>query len=88
MGGSGNGIGGPLVWSPDNVRKLLDPRLWSLDRLTPSSNGHRALRDLIRFGHAERGLRPKLTAAALTAVDEVTSPFLAAVQELDADEGT
>ena len=26
VGGSGNGIGDPLVWSPYNVRKLLDPR--------------------------------------------------------------
>ena len=89
VGGSGNGIGDPLVWRPGNVRKLLDPRLWSLDRLTPSlDRAPELLRDLIRYGHAERGLRPELTAAALTAVDEVTSPFLAAVQELDADAGT
>jgi hypothetical protein len=87
VGGSGNGIGDPLVWSPDNVRKLLDPRLWSLDRLTPSlDRAPDLLRDLIRYGHAERGLRPELTAAALAAVEASTGPFLAAVEELDVDE--
>src|SRR6476469_5508068 len=61
VGGSANGVGDPLVWSPDNVRRLLDPRLWSLDPLTPSlQRAPELLRDLIRFGHAERGLRPEL----------------------------
>jgi hypothetical protein len=85
--GSGNGIGDPLVWSPDNVRTLLDPDMWSLDRLTPNlERAPELLRDLIRFGHAERGLRPELTTAALAAVDAVATPFLSAVKELDADD--
>lgn len=87
VGGSANGIGDPLVWSPDSVRKLLDPRLWSLDPLTPSlERAPELLRDLIRFGHAERGLRPELTAAALDAVDVAAGPFLEALQELDDDD--
>jgi hypothetical protein len=85
--GSANGIGDPLIWSPDNARKLLDPRLWYLDRDTPGlDRAPELLRDLIRYGHAERGLRPERTAAALAAVEAVTRPFLAAVQDLDADE--
>jgi hypothetical protein len=86
--GSANGIGDSLVWSPFNVAKLLDPRLWHLDRDTPSlDRAPELLRDLIRYGHAERGLRPELTTAALDAVDAAAGPFLAAVQELDAEEG-
>jgi hypothetical protein len=85
--GSGNGIGDPLVWSPENVRKLLDPRLWSLDSLTPSlDRAPELLRDLIRYGHAERGLRPELTATALAAVDAATGDFLAALRERDEDD--
>jgi hypothetical protein len=87
LAGSANGIGDPLIWSPDNVRKLLDPRLWSMDSLTPSlDRTPELLRDLIRYGHAERGVRPELTADALTAVEAATGPFLAAVQELDEDD--
>lgn len=85
--GSGNGIGDPLVWSPDNVRKLLDPRLWLLDSLTPSlDRAPELLRDLICYGHAERGLRPERTTAALASVDAVATPFLSAVKERDADD--
>ncbi|SOE03476.1 hypothetical protein SAMN06272739_4191 [Blastococcus haudaquaticus] len=85
--GSANGIGDPLVWSPDNVRKLLTPEFRMLDDSTPFL--HRVpelLRDLIRYGHAERGLRPGLTAAALSALDAAAGSFLAAVQDLDANE--
>jgi hypothetical protein len=85
--GSANGIGDPLVWSPDNVRKLLDPRLWALDRCTPSlDRAPELLRDVIRYGHAERGLRPGLTASALAAVDAATGDFVAALTELDEDD--
>ncbi|SNS78951.1 hypothetical protein SAMN06893096_10831 [Geodermatophilus pulveris] len=38
------------------------------------------LRDLIRFGHAERGLRQGLTDDALAAVDASADAFLAAVR--------
>jgi hypothetical protein len=89
VAGSGNGIGDPLIWSPDNVRKLLNPRLRLLDSLTPSlDRAPEVLRDLIRYGHAERGLRPELTAAALAAVDAATSSFVEALREADADGAT
>jgi hypothetical protein len=81
--GSANGIGDPLVWSPDNVGKLLDPRLRALDSLTPHvERAPDLLRDLIRYGHAERGLRRELTAAALAAVDAAAPSFLATVPKL------
>ena len=84
LAGSGNGVGDPLVWSPDNVRKLLEPRLWALSGSTPHlDRAPELLRDLIRYGHAERGLRPGLTTAALTAVDAAAGAFLTAVRALD-----
>jgi hypothetical protein len=87
--GSGNGIGDPLIWSPSNVRKLLNPRLRFLDDLTPSlDRAPELLRDLIRYGHAERGLRPELTTAALAAVDGATSSFVEALREVDDDGDT
>jgi hypothetical protein len=87
VAGSANGIGDPLIWSPDNVRKVLNPRLRLLDSRTPSlDRAPELLRDFIRYGHAERGLRPELTAVALAAVDAATDPFLAALPELDAGE--
>jgi hypothetical protein len=89
VAGSGNGVGDPLIWSPDNVRKVLNPRLRFLDSLTPSlDRAPELLRDLIRYGHAERRLRPELTAAALAAVDAATGSFVAALQELEADGDT
>ena len=86
--GLSNGLGDPLLWAPHHVRRLLDPGLggadresWDLDR-TPE-----LLRDLIRYGHAERGLRPELTDTSLQAVDRWASAFLAAVRSWD-DEAT
>ncbi|SDX57161.1 hypothetical protein SAMN05660209_00733 [Geodermatophilus africanus] len=35
MVGSANGVGDPLLRSPKNVRRLLDPRLVRLDPGTP-----------------------------------------------------
>jgi hypothetical protein len=87
--GSSNGIGDPLIWSPDNVRKLLNPELRFLGYRTPSlDRAPELLRDLIRYGHAERGLRPELTTAALAALDAAAGPYLTAVQELGADDVT
>ena len=86
--GLGNGVGDPLLWAPHHVRRLLDPGLgaldregWNLDR-TPE-----LLRDLIRYGHGERGLRPELTDASLKAVDRWAPAFLTAVRSWD-DEAT
>ena len=85
--GSANGIGDPLVWSPGNVRKLLDPRLRALDSQAPHlDRAPDLLRDLIRFGHAERGLRPELTTAALAAVDAAGPVFLESVPEQDEED--
>jgi hypothetical protein len=84
--GSANGIGDPLVWSPANVRQLLDPRLLRLDPGTPRLDRvPDLLRDLIRFGHAERGLRHELTDDVLAAVDASAATFLAAVRRPDDD---
>jgi hypothetical protein len=70
------------------VRGLLDPRLLSLTPRTPGlDRAPDLLRGLIRFGHAERGLRQELTEAALAAVNASADAFLAAVRELDADDG-
>ncbi|WP_157944039.1 hypothetical protein [Blastococcus atacamensis] len=84
---SGNGAGDPLVWSPHNVHRLLNPELWFLDRTTPHlERAPELLRDLVRFGHAERGLRPELTATALAAIDAATDAFLAALRESDGND--
>ncbi|MGY1703571.1 hypothetical protein ACI79C_03285 [Geodermatophilus sp. SYSU D00697] len=80
--GSANGIGDPLVWSPDNVGRLLDPRLLYLDGTTPHlDRAPELLRDLIRHGHAARGLWQELTDDALAAVDASADAFRAAVRE-------
>ena len=85
--GHSNGVGDPLVWSPGNVRRLLDPELSSLDPGTPHlDRAPDVLRDLIRFGHVERGLRQGLTDDALAAVDASAGAFLAAVREWDEDD--
>jgi hypothetical protein len=84
---SANGIGDPLVWSPYNVAKLLDPRLRALDSLAPHlDRAPDLLRDLIRYGHDERGPRRELTEDALAAVDAAAPAFLATVPEPDDDE--
>jgi hypothetical protein len=89
VAGSANGIGDPLVWSPVNVRRLLDPRLQRLDPGTPHlDRAPDLLRDLIRFGHGERGFRQELTDDALAAVDAAADAFLTAVRrpgDSDAD---
>lgn len=85
--GSANGVGDPLVWSPRNVHRLLDPALLYLGTRTPHlDRAPDLLRDLIRYGHAERGLRQELTDDALAAVDASAGAFLAAVRELDEDD--
>ncbi|HYY10396.1 MAG TPA: hypothetical protein VE781_05620, partial [Kineosporiaceae bacterium] len=82
--GSANGIGDPLGWSRDNVRRLLDPERTFLAPGTPHlDRAPELLRDLIRHGHAERGLRQELTDDALAAVDASAETFLAAVREVD-----
>ncbi len=85
--GSANGIGDPLVWSPHNVHRLLDPEFRHLGRRTAHlDRTPDLLRDLIRHGHAERGLRQGLTDDALAAVDASAGAFLAAVRGLDEDD--
>lgn len=84
---SGNGRGDPLIWSPHNVERLLDPQLWFLDAETPHlERAPELLRDLIRHGHAERGLRPELTSLALAAVDTSATAFVDAVRRLEEDD--
>ncbi len=84
---SGNGRGDPLIWSPHNVQRLLDPELWFLDADTPYlERAPELLRYLIRYGHAERGLRPELTGLALAAVDASATAFVDAVRRLEEDD--
>ncbi|MGY1842037.1 hypothetical protein [Modestobacter sp. SYSU DS0875] len=52
----------------------LDPDEFDLDRAPE------LLRDLIRYGHGERGLRPELTDGSLKAVDRWAPTLLAAVR--------
>jgi hypothetical protein len=89
LAGSANGVGDPLVWSPDNVRKLLDPDHSLLDPETASlEQAPELLRDVIRYGHSERGIRPELTVAALAVVDAAAGAFLTALRQVDeADTG-
>jgi hypothetical protein len=89
MAGSANGIGDPLVWSRRNVQRLLEPRWRSLDDTTPHlERAPELLRDLIRHGHAERGLRQQLTHDALAEVDAHADTFRSAVRALDEDDET
>ena len=86
--GLGNGLGDPLLWSPRHVGRLLDPELRGLDpELFDLDRLPELLRDLIRYGHGERGLRPELTDASLAAVDRWAPGFIAAVRSWD-DEAT
>ena|GEM_PF-380215 len=67
----------PLVWSPLRVEILL---LDWLPRKVVASASYLAgapavLRDLVRFGHDRRGLRPELTTQALAAVDELDPDY-------------
>ncbi len=81
VSGLSNGLGDPLLWAPRHVGRLLDPELLDLDpdeldaERTPE-----LLRDLIRYGHEERGMRPALTDASLLAVDRWAPAFSAAVR--------
>lgn len=84
--GLGNGLGDPLLWAPHHVGRLLDPDSSSLDHdLLDTARAPELLRDLIRYGHAARGLRPGLTDDALAAVDRHAGSYLAAVRAWDDD---
>jgi hypothetical protein len=84
--GLGNGLGDPLLWAPHHVGRLLDPQNSALDHdVLDTARVPELLRDVIRYGHAERGLRPGLTDDALAAVDRHAGPYLAAVRAWDDD---
>lgn len=79
--GSANGVGDPLVWSEHDVHRALDPAMRVFEPTTPHlDRAPDVLRDLIRHGHAERGLRPELTDAALRAVDSAEATFRASLR--------
>ncbi|RBY85080.1 hypothetical protein DQ240_12655 [Blastococcus sp. TF02A-26] len=86
--GLGNGIGDPLLWAPHHVRRLLgvEPAEALLDHLDAGRTPE-LLRDLIRYGHAERGLRPELIDRSLAAVDRHADSFLDAVRAWQSDAG-
>jgi hypothetical protein len=87
--GLANGVGDPLLWAPHHVRRLLDIRRTPFE-LREHLDAHRTpelLRDLIRYGHAERRLRPELTDRSLAAVDRYAEAFLDGVREDESDVG-
>ena len=82
--GLGNGLGDPLLWAPHHVGRLLDPKLPDIDADAPDlDRTPELLRDVIRYGHGERGVRPGLTDASLHAVDRWAPAFLTAVRTRD-----
>lgn len=82
--GLGNGLGDPLLWAPHHVGRLLDPKLHDIDPdALDLGRTPELLRDLIRYGHGERGVRPELTDASLQAVDRRAPAFLTAVRRWD-----
>ncbi|WP_336031219.1 hypothetical protein [Geodermatophilus sp. FMUSA9-8] len=84
--GLANGLGDPLLWAPHHVARLLDPdgsALLDVD----AARAPELLRDLVRYGHAERGLRPGLTEKTLAAIDRCSGPFLSAVRSWEDDAG-
>lgn len=81
--GTDYGTGDPLRWSPVSVeivladwiaRKIMAP-LRTLQR------GPDVLRDLIRYGHAELGIRPALTDETLAAVDRWEPGYQALISD-------
>ncbi len=71
-------IDGALFEQPvEGVLHDVDPDALDLGRMPE------LLRDLIRYGHGERGLRPGLTDASLQAVDRWAPAFVAAVRTRD-----
>lgn len=79
--GLGNGLGDPLLWAPHHVARLLDPTLRCID--PDDLDAYRTpelLRDLIRYGHAERGVPQQLTDRSLREVDRRAPAFLRAVR--------
>ncbi|SDC78600.1 hypothetical protein SAMN05660690_2546 [Geodermatophilus telluris] len=83
--GLANGLGDPLSWAPHHVARLLDPQSSALLDVD-AGRAPELLRDLVRYGHAERGLRPGLTDETLAAIDRCSAPFLSAVRSWQ-DEG-
>ncbi|MCZ2839947.1 hypothetical protein [Modestobacter sp. VKM Ac-2985] len=82
--GLSNGVGDPLLWAPRHVGRLLDPRLHDLDPdELDLDRAPELLRDLIRYGHDERGVRVGLTDASLHAVDRWAPAFRTAVRTWD-----
>jgi hypothetical protein len=86
--GLANGLGDPRRWAPHHVRRLLDPDRSTqlLDHLDAGRTPE-LLRDLIRYGHAERGLRPERTDTSLAVVDRYADAFLDAARAWEADAG-
>ncbi|MBJ7453632.1 MAG: hypothetical protein JHC71_16345 [Blastococcus sp.] len=58
--GLGNGLGDPLLWALHHVARLLDHESSALDHdELDTARTPELLRDVIRYGHAERGLPPR-----------------------------
>lgn len=79
--GLANGLGDPLLWAPHHVARLLDPthRHIDADELDAVRTPE-LLRDLIRYGHGERGLRQELTDRSLREVDRCADAFIRSVR--------
>jgi hypothetical protein len=81
--GTDYGTGDPLRWSPVSVeivladwiaRKIMAPR-------RTLQHGPDVLRDLIRYGHAELGIRSALTDETLAAVDQWEPAYQALIRD-------
>jgi hypothetical protein len=80
--GTDVGPGDPLRWSPVAVEMLLAdwiPRKIVAD-VSYLAKAPEVLRALIRFSHAERGLRAELTDETLAAVDELEPEYQAVIR--------
>jgi hypothetical protein len=69
------------MWAPHHIRPALDPRFSVLEYADhpAADRAPELLRDLIRYGHGERGLRLGLTDESLAEVDRHADAFKAAV---------
>jgi hypothetical protein len=72
----GSGSGDPLTWGSTKVWRVMTGSLAvSTVRVPHAERGPDVLRDLIRYGHALRRLRPGLTDEVLTLIDDLESTF-------------
>ncbi len=77
------GTGDPLRWSAPRLRQLLDAALVYDDVISVQAQQDvpEMLRAYVPFAHAESGIRPELTAGALTAIDDAADDYRTMVRD-------